>query len=128
MHEKLSHIYPATLLHICTISHAIAHFDNCNGGKSYSLVTERARGPTKMRTYVTLRQIRFLTGLAALALAPRALPAATPPGNAYLQHNLVADQPGIADFTDPNLINPWGIYTSSASPFWVNDAGTGFAP
>jgi uncharacterized protein (TIGR03118 family) len=80
-----------------------------------------------MRTHVTHRQIRFLSGLAALVLAPWALPAATPPGNAYLQHNLVADQPGIADFTDPNLINPWGIYTSSASPFWVSDAGTGLS-
>jgi uncharacterized protein (TIGR03118 family) len=80
-----------------------------------------------MRTYVTHRQIRFLAGLAVLVLAPRAFPAATPPGNAYLQHNLVADQPGIADFTDPNLINPWGIYTSASSPFWVNDAGTGLA-
>ncbi|MGA3237771.1 MAG: TIGR03118 family protein [Bryobacteraceae bacterium] len=80
-----------------------------------------------MRTYGTHRQIRFLAGLATLILAPRAVPAATPPGNAYLQHNLVADQPGIADFTDPNLVNPWGIYTSSGSPFWVNDAGTGLA-
>lgn len=52
---------------------------------------------------------------------------ATPPGNAYLVHNLVADQPGIADFTDPNLVNPWGIYTSSGSPFWVSDAGTGLS-
>jgi uncharacterized protein (TIGR03118 family) len=52
---------------------------------------------------------------------------ATPPGNAYLVHNLVADQPGIADFVDPNLVNPWGIYTSGASPFWVSDAGTGLS-
>jgi uncharacterized protein (TIGR03118 family) len=61
--------------------------------------------------------------LSALGVAS----AATPAGNAYLQHNLVADQPGIADFTDPNLVNPWGIYTSSASPFWVSDAGTGLS-
>jgi uncharacterized protein (TIGR03118 family) len=62
-----------------------------------------------------------------LALLSNALTAATTPGNAYLQHNLVADQPGIADFTDPNLVNPWGLYTTAASPFWVNDAGTGLA-
>jgi uncharacterized protein (TIGR03118 family) len=74
------------------------------------------------------RQILFLAGLASLALAPHALTAAaTPPGNAFLQHNLVADQPGIADFTDPNLVNPWGIFTSAASPFWVSDAGTGLS-
>src|ERR1700733_5727351 len=77
-----------------------------------------------MQTNALLRPIFCL---ASLALASHAQPSATQPGNAYLQHNLVADQPGIADFTDPNLINPWGIYTSSASPFWVNDAGTGLA-
>jgi uncharacterized protein (TIGR03118 family) len=53
--------------------------------------------------------------------------AATPPGNAYLVHNLVADQPGVADFTDPNLVNPWGLFTSSSSPFWLSDAGTGLS-
>jgi uncharacterized protein (TIGR03118 family) len=80
-----------------------------------------------MRTYVTHRQIRYLSSLAALALLSNALTAAPPSGNAYLQHNLVADQPGIADFTDPNLVNPWGLYTTASSPFWVNDAGTGLA-
>ena len=46
--------------------------------------------------------------------------------NAYLVHNLVADQPGVADHTDPNLINPWGNAFSATSPFWVgnNHSGT----
>jgi uncharacterized protein (TIGR03118 family) len=79
-----------------------------------------------MRTNITFRQVRLLTGLTALALSPRVLPAAAS-GNAYLQHNLVADQPGIADYTDPNLVNPWGLYTTASSPFWVNDASTGLA-
>jgi len=60
-----------------------------------------------------------------LAAAPLVLSAAS--GNAYLIHNLVADQYGIADFTDPNLVNPWGIITSSSSPFWVSDGGTGLS-
>jgi uncharacterized protein (TIGR03118 family) len=47
--------------------------------------------------------------------------------NAYIQHNLVADQPGVADLTDPSLINPWGIATSATSPFWISDTGTGLA-
>jgi uncharacterized protein (TIGR03118 family) len=68
----------------------------------------------------------FRAGLICLSVLGGAS-AATPPGNAYLQHNLVADQPGVADFTDPNLINPWGIYTSAASPFWVSEAGTGLS-
>jgi uncharacterized protein (TIGR03118 family) len=45
--------------------------------------------------------------------------------NAYLVHNLVADLPGIADHTDPNLVNPWGNGFSAGSPFWVGDNGTG---
>jgi uncharacterized protein (TIGR03118 family) len=80
-----------------------------------------------MRIHLTHRKLWFLVGVASLALAPHVLTAATPAGNAYLQHNLVADQPGIADFTDPNLVNPWALYTTASSPFWVNDAGTGLA-
>src|SRR5580693_6573235 len=45
--------------------------------------------------------------------------------NAYLVHNLVADQPGMADHTDPNLVNPWGNGFTAGSPFWVGDNGTG---
>jgi len=47
--------------------------------------------------------------------------------NFYLQHNLVSDLPGLADFTDTNLINPWGISFSAASPFWITDNGTGLS-
>ncbi len=45
--------------------------------------------------------------------------------NAYLVHNLVADQPGIADHTDPNLVNPWGNAFSATSPFWIGNNATG---
>lgn len=47
--------------------------------------------------------------------------------NAYIQHNLISDQAGMADFTDPNLVNPWGIAHSATSPFWISDNGTGLA-
>ena len=47
--------------------------------------------------------------------------------NAYIQHNLVSDQPGKADVTDPNLVNAWDIATSSTSPFWLSATGTGTA-
>src|SRR5438270_1924112 len=45
-------------------------------------------------------------------------------GNRYTVHNLVSDQAGKADNTDPNLVNAWGIAASSTSPWWVNDNGT----
>jgi uncharacterized protein (TIGR03118 family) len=42
----------------------------------------------------------------------------------YLQTNLVSDIPGLAQTTDPNLKNPWGVSFSPTSPFWVSDAAT----
>jgi uncharacterized protein (TIGR03118 family) len=42
-------------------------------------------------------------------------------GASYLQHNLVSDIAGLADLTDINLRNPWGIAFSSFSPFWISD-------
>ncbi|MGB7464246.1 MAG: TIGR03118 family protein [Candidatus Acidiferrum sp.] len=47
--------------------------------------------------------------------------------NSFTQTNLVSDIPGMAKATDPDLVNPWGVSFSSASPFWVSDNGTGLA-
>src|SRR5207253_11182048 len=44
-----------------------------------------------------------------------------------LQTNLVSDLPGVAQFQDPHLVNPWGISESATSPFWVSDNGTSLA-
>ena len=60
--------------------------------------------------------------LSSTALAPRA-----PGASQYVQHNLVSDIPGIADQTDPNLVNPWGISMSSTSPFWISNNHSGIA-
>src|SRR5215831_1164301 len=46
-------------------------------------------------------------------------------GTAYVQHNLVSDIPGLADQTDPNLVNPWGLASSSTSPLWVSNNHSG---
>ena len=59
---------------------------------------------------------------ALLILPAGVLAAAT----GYYQHNLVSDQAGQADFTDPNLVNAWGLVTTATSPFWVCD-GTGLS-
>jgi uncharacterized protein (TIGR03118 family) len=65
-------------------------------------------------------QARLVLSLAALAA-----PAALPQTNSFLRHNLVSDLPGIADFVDPNLVNPWGISASATSPFWISNNGSG---
>jgi uncharacterized protein (TIGR03118 family) len=49
----------------------------------------------------------------------------------YTQTNLVTNggDPAVtATFTDPNLVNPWGIsFIPGASPFWVSDNNAGVA-
>jgi uncharacterized protein (TIGR03118 family) len=65
----------------------------------------------------------FAPALGALALL---LPS-TLHAQAFRQTNLVSDIPGLAAHTDPNLVNPWGISFSGASPFWVSNAGTSTA-
>jgi uncharacterized protein (TIGR03118 family) len=45
----------------------------------------------------------------------------------YTQVNLVANTPGVAPVTDPNLVNPWGISRTSSSPWWISDNGSGLS-
>jgi uncharacterized protein (TIGR03118 family) len=44
----------------------------------------------------------------------------------YLQTNLVSDIQGMAQFTDPNLEDPWGISFTANSPFWISDQASNF--
>jgi uncharacterized protein (TIGR03118 family) len=46
--------------------------------------------------------------------------------NLYLQTNLVSDIQGMAQFTDPNLKDPWGISLTTGSPFWISDQASNF--
>lgn len=56
----------------------------------------------------------------AVAFAPTCLLA-----DSFTQTNLVSDVPGLANNTDPNLKNPWGVSFSTTSPFWASDQATG---
>ena len=49
--------------------------------------------------------------------AARLFAAASPVGNGYLLHNLVSDQPGVADYTDKNLVNAWGVDAASGRTY-----------
>ncbi len=59
--------------------------------------------------------------LLAFSLAAQAQ---TPP-NVYRVVNLVSNVSGNAAVTDPNLLDPWGISASAASPFWVSNHAKG---
>ena len=45
----------------------------------------------------------------------------------YAQHNLVSDVAGLADHTDPNLVNAWGLDAGPTTPWWIADNGSGKA-
>lgn len=78
-------------------------------------------------------RLRWPAILAVAALA------AVPPGAAarghrhghelggYRQRNLVADTPGAAATTDPNLVNAWGLSFGPSTPAWVADNGSGLS-
>src|ERR1700747_3253252 len=44
----------------------------------------------------------------------------------YSQTNLVSNTPGVANTTDPQLLNPWGISILPGQDFWIanNNSGT----
>ena len=65
----------------------------------------------------------LVIGILCVALMPQRTHAAS----GYIQHNLVSDVPLLADLTDPNLVNPWGISFTASSPFWLCDQRTGLS-
>lgn len=60
-----------------------------------------------------------------LSAASSPPPAPTGPSTRFTVHNLVSDLSGLADQTDPNLVNPWGISLSPSGPFWVSNNHSG---
>jgi uncharacterized protein (TIGR03118 family) len=80
---------------------------------------------TMVRRLGRLRSVLVLGVVAGLvALAPVTQAGASQPGNAYHQTNLVSDLPGLAQLTDPDLVNPWGLAAGPTTPAWVADNGT----
>ena len=76
---------------------------------------------------------KFLAGksifpvILSLAFSFGIVTAAAAQTNSYQQTNLVSDMTGVANNTDPNLINPWGISFFPGQPFWVADNKSGFS-
>jgi uncharacterized protein (TIGR03118 family) len=53
------------------------------------------------------------------------VPAAIAAQIGFVQTNLASDVPGLAKFTDPDLVNAWGMGASAGSPVWIGANGTG---
>ena len=82
-------------------------------------------GNSQRRKYLNFRTPIFqavLLGLLTISGASSVLAQQT----GYSQTNLVANQAGVANHTDPLLSNPWGISFIPGQPFWIanNNGGT----
>ncbi|HLJ94654.1 MAG TPA: TIGR03118 family protein [Gemmataceae bacterium] len=73
-----------------------------------------------------MRSLVGATALLVLMAVPSALSLCRA-DTVYQQTNLVSDIQGLAQVTDPSLVNPWGVSFSGTSPFWVSDTGKNLA-
>src|SRR6266704_5570329 len=85
--------------------------------------------PSRMRLFITLGSalVLLLVAVPTMVFAYPRQAASSSHSSFYQQTNLVSDVAGMAQFTDPNLVNAWGLASSSSSPWWVADNGTGVA-
>ena len=76
-----------------------------------------------VKTVATSYQFILMASFAGAGLcAASATPASA---TEFQKTNLVSDIPGLAKFTDPDLVNAWGISEGPSTPFWISDNGTG---
>jgi len=73
-----------------------------------------------------MKTIHAYTKIGLLLLAAAMFTAASARADTYSWTNFQSDIAGVAQHTDSNLVNPWGMATPSANgPIWVSDNGTG---
>ena len=70
------------------------------------------------------RRLVLIAGLMLMTLALVSLPAAAQKATIT---NLTSDIPDVGNFTDANLVNPWGMVATPAGPWWISDNGTGLS-
>lgn len=83
----------------------------------------------RARARARRRRPAAVVAVAAVIVACAALPGLAQADHAtqYRQTNLVSNIPGLANLTDPNLQNPWGMAAGPNTPLWVADNGADVA-
>jgi uncharacterized protein (TIGR03118 family) len=69
------------------------------------------------------RRFGWFGGVTVAALLVAVWVPAGAAAGGYVQENLVSDQPGVAQLTDPQLVNAWGMSRGPNTPVWVSDNG-----
>jgi uncharacterized protein (TIGR03118 family) len=73
------------------------------------------------------RRFGWIGGVAVAMLVIGVPASAGAAAGGYVQDNLVSDQPGKAQLTDPQLVNAWGMSRGPNTPVWVSDNGVDVA-
>ena len=90
-------------------------------------VPARRRRLARLRSSLALGLAAVVLSLALAVPVAGSHPGTAHPGNVFRQTNLVSDLPGMAQLTDPDLVNPWGLAAGPTTPAWVANNGTGKA-
>lgn len=85
-----------------------------------------------MHVRLSFTRSRFLTAVIFLAMSLFLLPGSASAhsrsgGGFYQKTLLVSDISGLAKYTDPHLVDSWGVSFAPGGPFWVSDAITSVA-
>jgi uncharacterized protein (TIGR03118 family) len=94
-------------------------------------MTDRPRRITMIGLLLLIILIALISGApealvnASFEMTAEANNTAMGPSQFYAQHNLVSDVPGLADHTDSNLVNAWGLDAGPTTPWWIADNGSG---
>ena len=72
-----------------------------------------------------MKTIRPYTKISLLLLGAVVFAVAPARADTYSWTNFQSDIPGVAQHTDSNLVNPWGMAASTSGTIWVSDNGTG---
>jgi uncharacterized protein (TIGR03118 family) len=72
-----------------------------------------------------MKTIHPYTKISLLLLGAVMFAVASARADTYSWTNFQSDIPGVAQHTDSNLVNPWGMAAGSTGTIWVSDNGTG---
>jgi uncharacterized protein (TIGR03118 family) len=72
-----------------------------------------------------MKTVNPYTKIALLFLAVKLFTAVSARADTYSWTNFQSDIAGVAQHTDPNLVNPWGMSVSTTGTIWVSDNDTG---
>lgn len=95
-----------------------------------TLPPRRRRGGRRWLAPTVLASVTVVAAAAVpagVASASSSHPSSKRGHNEFVQTNLVSDQSGVAQLTDPNLKNAWGLALGPTTPLWVSDNATGLA-